>query len=135
MVLIGLLAASVTSIIIRNGIGTCMSLMRPLGQQSTGQFLITSPCNSNDTNQLNWVVNSLNVSTISRVVQFCINQTNYCIGIQKGPLGWFDNINLKLVANDPIDPTQQWVLIDSQYMPGHYGMFHYIFFNLMSTSF
>lgn len=117
-----LLAASATSMIIKSGIDTCMSLMRPLGQQSTGQFSVAVPCNSNDTTQLNWIVNSLNVSTISRVVQFCINQTNYCVGIQKGPLGWFDNINLRLVANDPIDPTQQWVLIDSQYMTGHYGI-------------
>ena len=130
MALIVLLAASATSLIIKSGIGTCLSLMRPLGQQSTGQFVVTFPCDSSDKNQLNWVVNNLNVSTMSRVIQFCINKTNYCIGIQKDPFGWFDNINLKLVANDPLDPTQQWVLIDSQYMPAHYGILQNIIIKL-----
>ena len=121
MALTVLLASSVTSLIIKNGIGTCMSLMRPLGQQSTGQFVITTLCDPADENQLNWIVNNIRTTTMSRLVQFCINQTNYCVGIQRNPLGWFDNINLKLVAKDPIDPTQQWVHFDSQYMLEHYG--------------
>ena len=69
---------------------------------------------------MNWVVNNLNVSSLGPVVQFCIDKTTYCIGIQKNRFGIYDNINLKLVANDAIDTTQQWIPINSGRLSYHY---------------
>ena len=114
------LTVSVASVVIQNGLGTCLSFRGTPGQQTTGQLVMTIKCDPSDNNQVNWVVNQLNISSIGQAVQFCINQTNYCVGIQKNSRGRHDNVNLKLVANDTIDTTQQWLQLDSQFMAGHY---------------
>ena len=116
IVLIMFLTASVASVVIQNGLGTCLSFAK----QTTGQFVMTVKCDPSDKNQINWVVNQLNISSIGQAVQFCINQTNYCVGIQKNQGGLYDNINLKLVSNDTTDSTQQWIPLNSQFMVNHY---------------
>ena len=121
-VLTTLLLVSVTaSFMIKNGVGTCLSYLNDAGIPTSGSFVTTDSCDPVDYKQTNWVVKNLNISSLGPVVQFCINQTNYCVGIQKGPYGKYDNINLKIVANDIKDTTQQWIPIQSGHLPGHYG--------------
>ena len=122
------LLASVASLMVKNDLDTCLSYRNNVGVPMTGSFVITTNCDPLDYKQVNWVVNSLNVSSLGPVVQFCINQTNYCAGIEKSRNGRFDNINLKLVANDVQDTTQQWISLQSSgNMLGHYG--NYLFIN------
>lgn len=125
-----MLVTLTASFMIKNGVGTCLSYSNNAGIPKSGSFVITALCDPLDNKQINWVVPNLNISSLGPVVQFCINQTNYCVGIQKGPYGVYDNINLKIVANDETDTTQQWIPIQSGHLPGHYGKLHIHFQNI-----
>ena len=116
-----MLVAMNTSFMIKNGVGTCLSYLNNAGIPTSGSFVTTALCDPLDKKQVNWMVQNLNISSLGPIVQFCINQTNYCVGIQKGPYGKYDNINLKVVANDLKDTTQQWIAIQSGRLSGHYG--------------
>lgn len=122
-----MMLASVRSVMIKNDLDTCLSYRNNVGIPKTGSLIVTTHCDPLDYKQINWVVSSLNVSSLGPVVQFCINKTNYCVGIQKTANGRYDNINLKLVANDVLDTTQQWISLESSSnMLGHYGNYLFI---------
>ena len=121
LITMAMMLASVTSLMVKNDLGTCLSYRNNVGVPKTGSFVVTTHCDPLDYKQINWVVNSLNVSSLGPVVQFCINQTNYCAGIEKTANGKYDNVNLKLVANDEKDTTQQWISLQSSgQMVGHF---------------
>jgi hypothetical protein len=105
-----LLAASVASVVIKNGLGTCLSYT-----VSYGGMIITSPCNSSDAKQTNWVVTEVySTSAIDGTAYtFCINGTILCSGIRKRPSNLFPHIwsgyyPMRLVMGNRYDPAQQW---------------------------
>ena len=114
------LLASVTSLMIQNGLGTCLSF--GFGSQATERFAVTVPCNSTDPNQINWIVTNVNTSinnSSGQGVMFCNKKTYQCVGKQKNRLGMY-NINLQMMTKDPSDPAQQWLIVDTPYMAGHF---------------
>jgi hypothetical protein len=125
LILLMMMAASVRSLTIKNGLSnTCLAYQRDVGQQATGQFIISKPCNSADIHQNNWIVNTATSSGGSPTSQWCVNGTNFCVGFERSSVAYKRsqprNINLKLVANDPSDESQQWFVLDTQTLSNHY---------------
>ena len=105
--LVMLLTGSVVSVIVKNGLGTCLSYrVRNNSTASAGIFVITAPCNSNDKKQTNWVVTPISNST-NGTYTFCVNGTTLCSGLQKGLVRSY-RINLRLMEKDTAAPGQLW---------------------------
>ena len=107
---VSLMVASVASVVIKNGLGTCLSYTITLGG-----MVITSPCNSSDPAQTNWVVTKVNSTFAANgtAFTFCINGTTLCSGIKKSsanllPHIFSDFYAMRLVTQDPTDSGQQW---------------------------
>ena len=113
-----LLAASVTSVMVKNGLGTCLSYYgRTPG--AVGRFVITSLCNSNDTKQTNWVVTPINTNSTSGTYTFCQNGTSLCSGLRAGIFGGYQ-LNLRLVTKNSASTAQLWSPTNSTALPNNY---------------
>jgi len=106
--LVMLLTGSVVSVIVKNGLGTCLSyrVRNNNSTASAGSFVITAPCDSNDKKQTNWVVTPISNST-NGTYTFCVNGTTLCAGLQKGLVCSY-MINLRLMEKDTAAPGQLW---------------------------
>ena len=114
-----LLTASVASVIIKNGLETCLSYT--VTTSMPGNFVITAPCNSSDPTQTNWIVSKVNNTVaMNGTITICLNGTAVCAGIKKRPI--FSHIlsgfyQMKLVPQDATDPGQYWSPV--QYLPSN----------------
>ena len=124
-----LLSASVTSLMVKNGLGTCLTYMdNNKGAAAVGQFIATAVCNSSDSKQTNWVRTNSSTSSqsgslfVTTYYKFCINGTTFCFGLNKGLTASYYQINLKLVdgSSSDTDVSQQWVSLDTNSLPNHY---------------
>jgi hypothetical protein len=107
MTTIALVMLLVASVMVKNGLGTCLSY--GLNQNSTasaGRLVVTAPCDNTDSTQINWVVSPISNST-NGTYTFCVNGTNLCSGLQKRLLGSY-RINLRLIKKDTTASGQLW---------------------------
>jgi hypothetical protein len=115
-----LLTASVTSVVIKNGLGTCLSYT--LGTSMRGNYVITLPCNSSDPTQTNWIVSKVNnTAAMNGTITICLNGTAVCAGIRRRPI--FSHIlsgfyQMKLVLQDSSDLGQYWIPV--QYLANNW---------------
>ena len=119
--LIMVLTASVASVMVKNGLGTCLTYgIKPNSTAAAGRFVITAPCNANDTKQNSWVITQVLNKTGNGNYTFCVNGTTLCSGLQKGFLGIGYNINLRLVTKDTTAPEQLWSPTNSTAFPNNF---------------
>ena len=117
-----IMSVAVASLTIKNGLGKCLAYQR--GQQTSGQFVITKMCNSSDAFQTNWIVDNSTSSGGSPTLQWCVNGTSLCVGIERSSIPYIRrrllNIDMKMVANDPSDESQLFIPLDTAALPNHY---------------
>ena len=118
MLVLTLLIAWVASVVVRNGLGTCLSYIDNSKGPSLGLFVYTDICNSTDSRQTNWKIT--NSSTVFGMLtyQFCVNGTKLCMGIQQNLLGIGNKINLKLINDSTLGATT-WFALNTKSLPYH----------------
>ena len=115
------LAASVGSVVVKNGLGTCLTYgIKPNSTAAVGRFVITAPCKANDTKQNSWVVTQILNNTANGNYTFCVNGTTLCSGLEKIFFGTNYRINLRLLQKDTTAPGQLWSPTNSSDLPNNF---------------